>query len=117
MNDSLTIERIREAQRLIGDGLLPPAPKMPMKIIESPYLTKRGHWRRAKRTWKERLFGTQLYSNPLDRRNKWKPWKKNKIVVPTVPDDKVYLLYNETIIAHPTIAQRLREQLAASPKE
>ena len=68
-----------------------------MRIVEDLSLVVDGDPIEVRRTWKERLF-----SRP------WRPFKRNKTVIPKVPSEEVLVILPNTIVAHPITAREVR---------
>lgn len=75
-----------------------------IRIIEEAHCTVSVEEIRC-RPWKERLFGWP-----------WRPWIETKIVTVQQPDPNVYML-NGYMVCHPTIAQRIKDNLWQTNKE
>lgn len=74
-------------------------------VTYSEYLTKDGEPQEIKRTLKERWF-----TRP------WNPLKKTRTVIPQVPR-KEFVMFNNTICAHPALKDEIDAIINTSKKE
>lgn len=70
---------------------------LPVQIIDDIHLTVSVS-REVKRSLRERLFSRH-------------PFQKTKIVTSIEPDPNIYLLGNNIIVCHPSIANQIRKEL------
>lgn len=96
--DNLTWEKLMRCYDLINKEVTDSW--LGFEIVESKLLVD-NETVMVKQSWQERLLSWP-----------WKPWKKEKVIVYTVPKEEYYIMEKEgVIVCHPELAKRLKEAI------